>query len=253
MFGIETIFDTLPQFLIVCLILAMAEAVYVLLGFGAGLIAVGTMALLLPELKDAVVLLLLVNLPAELWVVRSSWQRISWCGVLVIFVGVALGIPLGTSLLRWGDARFLLIVLGVFLVAVGAIFLFIRDTRERQMPRWVAGPIGVISGVLTGLFGTGGPPLILYYQFQGVDKAAFRGNLMAVFLLMTTVRVPSYAVFGLITAPRMWSALAVLPAVILGALIGNRIHLRIEESTFRRLVSAALLLIGLLLLIPAGR
>jgi len=253
MFGIETIFDTLPQFLIVCLILAMAEAVYVLLGFGAGLIAVGTMALLLPELKDAVVLLLLVNLPAELWVVRSSWQRISWRGVLVIFVGVALGIPLGTSLLRWGDARFLLIVLGVFLVAVGAIFLFIKDTRERQMPRWVAGPIGVISGVLTGLFGTGGPPLILYYQFEGVDKAAFRGNLMAVFLLMTTVRVPSYAVFGLITAPRMWSALAVLPAVILGALIGNRIHLRIEESTFRRLVSAALLLIGLLLLVPGIR
>ena len=253
MFGIETIFDSLPQFLIVCLILALAEAVYVLLGFGAGLIAVGTMALLLPELKDAVVLLLLVNLPAELWVVRSSWQRISWRGVLVIFSGVVIGTPLGTFLLRWGDARFLLIVLGVFLVAVGAVFIFIRDTRERQLPRWVAGPIGVISGVLTGLFGTGGPPLILYYRLQGVDKAAFRGHLMAIFLLMTAVRVPSYAAFGLITEPRLWSALAVLPAVILGALIGNRIHLRIEEDTFRRLVSAALLIIGLLLLIPAGR
>jgi uncharacterized membrane protein YfcA len=74
MFGVETIFDSTPQFVIVCLILAVAEMVYVLLGFGAGLIAVGTMALLLPELKDAVVLLLLVNLPAELWVVRSSWR-----------------------------------------------------------------------------------------------------------------------------------------------------------------------------------
>jgi uncharacterized membrane protein YfcA len=70
---------------------------------------------------------------------------------------------------------------------------------------------------------------------------------------MTAVRVPSYAAFGLITAPRMWSALAVLPAVILGAVIGNRIHLRIEEDTFRRLVSAALLLIGLLLLLPGVR
>jgi uncharacterized membrane protein YfcA len=235
MFGIETIFDTLPQFLIVCMILAIAEAVYVLLGFGAGLIAVGTMALLLPELKDAVVLLLLVNLPAEIYVVGSSWRQISWRGVLVIFVGVALGIPLGTSWLQWGDASFLLILLGVFLVAVGAVFLFIKDTRRRQKPRWIAGPVGLISGVLTGLFGTGGPPLILYYQLQGVDKAAFRGNLMAIFLLM------------------MWSALAVLPAVILGAVIGNRIHLRIEESTFRRLVSAALLVIGLLLLVPGIR
>ena len=253
MFGIETIFDSLPQFLIICLILATAEAVYVLLGFGAGLIAVGTMALLLPELKDAVVLLLLVNLPAELWVVRSSWQRISWRGVLAIFMGVAVGTPLGTSLLRWGDARFLLIVLGAFLVAVGAAFLFINGSREHQMPRWAAGPVGVVSGVLTGLFGTGGPPLILYYRLQGVDKATFRGNLMAIFLLMTAVRVPSYAAFGLVTAPRLWSALVVLPAVVLGAVIGNSIHLRIEENTFRRLVSAALLVIGLLLLIPAGR
>ncbi|MGB6367016.1 MAG: sulfite exporter TauE/SafE family protein, partial [Thermoanaerobaculia bacterium] len=61
------------------------------------------------------------------------------------------------------------------------------------------------------------------------------------------------AAFGLITTPRLWSALAVLPAVLLGAVAGNSIHLRIEESTFRRLVSVALLVIGLLLLIPAGR
>ena len=253
MFGIDTIFDTIPQFLLVCLILAIAEAVYVLLGFGAGLIAVGLTALILPELKDAVVLLLLVNLPAELWVVRSSWQRISWRGVLTIFLGVALGIPIGTFLLRWGEARFLLMVLGVFLVVVGTVFLFIREAQKRQIRAWVTAPVGVISGVLTGLFGTGGPPLILYYQLSGVDKTAFRGNLMAIFLLMTIVRVPSYAAFGLITGPRLWSALMVLPAVVLGALIGNSIHLRIEEATFRRLVSTALVVIGLLLLIPAGR
>jgi uncharacterized membrane protein YfcA len=252
MFGIETIFDSLPQFLVICLILAVAEAVYVLLGFGAGLIAVGTMALLLPDLQDAVVLLLLVNLPAELWVVRSSWRQISWRGVLVIFIGVAIGIPLGTWWLRSGDAGFLLIVLGVFLVAVGGVFLFIGSPRGRKMPASTAAPVGVLSGILTGLFGTGGPPLILYYQLQGLDKAAFRGNLMAIFLLMTTVRVPSYAVFGLINASRLWSALAVMPAVVIGALVGNGIHLRIEESNFRRLVSAALLVIGLLLLIPAG-
>ena len=238
MFGIETIFDSIPQFVLVCLILAVAEMVYVLLGFGAGLIAVGTMALLLPELKDAVVLLLLVNLPAELWVVRSSWRQISWRGVLVIFVGVALGVPLGTWWLRLGDASILLTLLGVFLVTVGSVFLFVRAPRGREMASWISAPVGVLSGVLTGLFGTGGPPLILYYQLSGADKAAFRGHLMAIFLLMTTVRVPSYAVFGLITAPRLWSALAVMPAVILGALIGISIHLRIEESTFRRCCSS---------------
>jgi len=236
MAGFETVFASLPQFLLVCLILAAAEAVYVLLGFGAGLVAVGSLALLLPELRDAVVLLLLVNLPAELYVVRTSWTKISWRGVMVLFAGVAIGIPIGAWLLRWSDPRFLLTVLGVFLIVVGTM----------------APPVGLLSGLLTGLFGTGGPPLILYYQLSGIDKTAFRGNLMAIFLLMTAVRVPSYAAFGLITAPRLLSALAVMPAVLLGAFIGNRIHLELEEDTFRRLVSAALLVIGLLLLIPAG-
>jgi uncharacterized membrane protein YfcA len=113
--------------------------------------------------------------------------------------------------------------------------------------------VGLASGVLAGLFGTGGPPVILYYQLRGVDKAVFRGSLMAVFLLMTVVRVPSYAALGLITEPRMWSALAVFPAVLVGAWIGNRVHLRLEENTFRRLVSAALVAIGALLLIQQWR
>jgi uncharacterized membrane protein YfcA len=250
--GIETIFESLPEFLLVCLTLAAAEAVYVLLGFGAGLIAVGFLALLMPGLRDAVVLLLLVNLPAELYVVRTSWRRISWRGVMLLFLGVGLGIPFGSWLLRWGDPGFLLTILGGFLVLVGVVFLFTPRTLSNGWPGWVLPPTGILSGILTGLFGTGGPPLILYYQLGGADKSAFRANLMAIFLLMTLVRVPSYAAFGLITAPHLWSALAVMPAVILGALIGNRIHLGLSETTFRRLVSVALLLIGLLLLAPRG-
>ncbi len=252
MFGLDTIFSSLPQLLLACVILMVAEAVYVTLGFGAGLIAVGGLALLVPQLRDVVVLLLLVNLPAELWVVWTSRRDIVWRGVLVLFAGIGVGIPVGTWILRWGEPAILLTALGVFLVAVGAVFLMAPAAGRRTWPAWVAPPVGVLSGLLTGLFGTGGPPLVLYYQLGGADKKAFRGHLMAIFLLMTAVRVPSYAAFGLITSTRMWSAVLVLPAVLAGALIGNRIHLELSEKTFRRLVSSALVVIGLLLLIPIG-
>lgn len=250
MFGFETIFESLPQFLLVCLILAVAETIYVLLGFGAGLVAVGSLALVLPELRDAVVLLLLVNLPAEVFVVRASWKAINWRGVLVLFAGVGAGIPIGSWLLRSGEPAFLLTLLGLFLILVGAFFIIRPRLGLAPPPGWVAPPVGLFSGLLTGLFGTGGPPLIAYYQLSGVEKAVFRGNLMAIFLLMTAVRVPSYAVLGLIDGPRLWSALLVLPAVLVGAVAGNRIHLSLDESTFRRLVSAAMIALGLLLLVP---
>lgn len=244
----ETVFSSLPQFLVVCMVLAFAEAIYVLLGFGAGLIAVGTLALLVPGLRDVVVLLLLVNLPAELYVVLGSRRHISWRGVLLVYAGIAVGIPLGTWLLAAGDLSLLLTLLGAVLVLVGVAFLVTPRRDPVPLPGWIAPPVGLVSGVLTGLFGTGGPPLIFYYQLRGLDKAAFRGNLMAIFLLMTAIRVPSYAAFGLITAPRLWSSLAVFPAVLVGAWVGNRAHLHIEETTFRRLVSVALVLIGLVLL-----
>jgi uncharacterized membrane protein YfcA len=246
---VETVFDTIPQFAAVCLALAVAEAVYVLLGFGAGLIAVGSLALLMPEVRDVVVMLLLVNLPAELYVVGSSWRNVAWRGILVVFAGIAVGIPLGAWLLDRGEPTALLTMLGAVLVVVGGVFLVAPLQRAAPVPSWLSLPVGVVSGVLTGLFGTGGPPLIFYYHLKGVDKTTFRSSLMAIFLLMTFVRMPSYAAFGLVTGPRMWSALAVIPAVLLGAWIGYRIHLRIEEAAFRRLVSAALVLIGVLLLV----
>lgn len=247
----ETVFSSLPQLALACLVLALAEAVYVLLGFGAGLISVGALALMMPELRDVVVLLLLVNLPAEAAVVIGSRRHIAWRGVLLVFTGIAVGIPLGSWLLSAADVSFLLVLLGSLLVLAGCFHLAAPERPARRLPPWTAPPVGLISGLLTGLFGTGGPPLIVYYRMGGLDKAAFRGNLMAIFLLMTLIRVPSYAALGLITAPRLLSSLAVLPAVLAGAWIGHRTHLRIDEATFRRVVSLALMAIGLLLLARA--
>lgn len=86
------------------------------------------------------------------------------------------------------------------------------------------------------------------YVLLGFGAGMVAVGLMAIFLLMTAFRLPSYAAFGLITAPRVWSSLALVPAAMLGALVGDRIHLRIDEATFRRLVSVALIVIGATLL-----
>jgi hypothetical protein len=246
-----TVFGSVPVYLGSCGALFVAFAVYVMFGFGVGLIAVGAMAMLLEQVTDVVVMLLLLNLPLELTVVCRSRKEITWRGVLSICAGIAVGVPLGTVALGWGDARFILPLLGGFLVAAGAVFLLLPRAEGRGIdwPAWVGPLAGVTGGVLGGLFGTSGPPLILYFRLAGVDKAAFRGNLMAIFLVITLVRLPSYAVAGLITADRAVAAALVTPALVLGGLIGDRVHLEVREVTFQRLVAAALLLIGVLLLV----
>ena len=49
-------------------VILIAQIIYVVFGFGSGLIAVGTLALVFPDVRDVVVVLLLVVLPAELGV-----------------------------------------------------------------------------------------------------------------------------------------------------------------------------------------
>ncbi len=244
-----TIFQSPLEFAITCVILVIAQLVYVLFGFGAGLIAVGGLALIFPEIKDVVVLLLLVNLPAELFVTWRSRREIRWRPIGGLGLGIAVGIPLGTWLLTTTDPGVILTILGWFLMAVGLIFVKLPPGGRISPPAVAAPPTGLISGVLTGLFGTGGPPLIIWYHLAAVGKSAFRANLMTIFLLMAFVRVPSYFVGGLVTAPRLWSSLMVMPAVLFGAWLGHRFHLRISERTFRRLVSLLLFVLGMMLLI----
>jgi uncharacterized membrane protein YfcA len=196
-----------------------------------------------------VVLLLLVNLPAELFVTWRSRRDIRWRPIAGLGMGIAVGIPVGAWLLSHTDPEIILTLLGWFLIGVGLLFIKLPPGGRITPPVAAAPPTGLLSGVLTGLFGTGGPPLIIWYHLAAVGKSAFRANLMTIFLLMTVVRVPSYIANGLVTAPRLWSALLVMPGVLLGAWLGHRLHLRISERTFRRLVSLLLAVLGLMLLI----
>jgi uncharacterized protein len=243
------IFTTWTEFAAVNAVLVLAQIIYVAFGFGSGLIAVGILALIFPSLQDVVVLLLLVNLPAEILVVARSWRAITWRSAGPIAAGVVIGVPLGTYVLKTGSPDAVLTALGVFLVVVSLILLRLRDGLRVVWPRWSGPPLGVGSGVLTGLFGTGGPPLIIYYHLAGLSKSAFRGNLMALFLLKTCLRVPAYAVGGLLTTPRLWSGLSLMPAALIGTWVGQRVHVQLSEAAFRRLVSVLLGVIGLLLLL----
>lgn len=244
-----TIFTSWPQFAVTCLVLALAQMIYVLFGFGSGLIALGLLALVFPSLHDIVVLILLISLPAEAAVVWGARERIAWREILLIGVGIVAGVPLGAWALRAGEAGFLIVLLGWFLVLTGIAFLVLPQERAVVWPRWSGPPVGLLGGILSGMFGTGGPPLIIYYRLSGAAKAVFRGNLMAIWLLVTLTRLPAYGVTGLITPPRLGAALAALPAVLIGGWLGHRIHVTLSEKAFQRLVAVALALIGGVLLL----
>jgi uncharacterized membrane protein YfcA len=118
---------------------------------------------------------------------------------------------------------------------------------------WVSLPVGLASGVLGGLFGTGGPPVIVLLKGHRLDKGAFRATLLWYFLLMSFVRGASYLQAGILTGSEAIAALWLLPPALLGVLAGMIAHRRISEQRFATVVSLLLMLLGALLMIGVGR
>jgi len=245
---VPTVFGSAGQFALACLVMLFVQAIYVLFGFGSGLLALGLLAFLFPSVQDIVVVILLVSLPLELAIAWTARRQIAWRQVWLAGAGVLAGVPLGTWLLRIGRPEALLAALAAFLVATGVTFVLLPAALRVSWPRGSATVAGLLGGILSGVFGTGGPPLIVYYRLAGAGKAVFRSNLMAIWLIVSLVRIPTYAVADLLTRPRCWSALLLLPAVLAGGWIGHRIHVQISERTFQRAVAIALALIGVILL-----
>ena len=109
-------------------------------------------------------------------------------------------------------------------MVAGGVFLLVPEHRRVNWPPWSAPRWGCPPASCPASSAPAGRRWCSYFKLGGADKASFRGNLMAVFLLLTLVRWPSYAVAGLITARGSPPALLLLPAVLLGAFIGHRLH-----------------------------
>jgi uncharacterized membrane protein YfcA len=249
----QTVFSSWTALAATAGVMLLAQLVYALSGFGSGLIAVSLGAFLVPDLSLLVPLLLLVNLPTETWVSWRDRRRVSFAGAGWLLPAMLAGLPLGTWLLaELGDRPWAVTALGavVLVMAVWLLWDALRvELPQRRLPGPLGGLAGLAAGVAGAMFGTGGPPVILWFQLQGLDKRAFRATLLGVFLVMSIVRVPSYAVAGLLGREVLLSALLLLPAGLLGLLIGQRLHIGIPERRFRQGVALALALLGLGLMV----
>ena len=111
--------------------------------------------------------------------------------VIFIVAGMLAGIPAGAYVLANFEAGLLKKVLGVAVILFG-LHIFSEARRNREPKTWdsigrgggiaVAVVVGLLSGVAGGMFGTSGPPLVIYVDHFAKDKSAFRAQLLVLFL-----------------------------------------------------------------------
>ena len=107
---------------------------------------------------------------------------------------------------------------------------------------------GAGGGILGGLFGTSGPPFVAYLAYKLEEKEVLRASLIGMFAIDYTWRTTVFAFSGLLTTELLTFALYLTPVLVFGTVLGHRIHLRIPEAWFKKIVAGILMASGVLLL-----
>ena len=168
---------------------------------------------------------------------------------LLLSALVVIGSIPGALLLKNADVRYLKIVSGAVVLLIG-IEMLLREYNigklKESKPLLYA--IGVLSGVLCGLFGIGA--LLAAYVGRVTETGdEFKANISAVFIVDNTFRIVLYSLLGVITPDSVKQAALLLPVMLVGLFAGIKSAKYLDEKTVRKLVIVLLIVSGAVLVI----
>ncbi len=213
-------------------------------GFGFGLVGLGILGVLLAEFADASVVLAVPCLAltgSMLWRLR---RRVKVDRMTPLIVMSILAMPVGVLALKHARPEGLYVALSLLLAGAVVQQAVPRLAGRRWHPLWLGVPCGIFSGLLSGAFNTGGPPVVAYVTSQRFDRFRHVGVLALVFCLFNVARIINLSAFGLLTWRLVLLGLAAVPAILLGMLIGMRLLTRMSDRILRIIVSVALFLLS---------
>jgi uncharacterized membrane protein YfcA len=221
-------------------------------GFGAGLIAIPMLALILP-VSTAVSVATVLTTVTSAGQVSREWRHVAWRQFALIFFYSMAGIGLGLYFIQLLDENVLRRCLGVFLILYAVHALWAADTARLLPRRWhgaVSAAVGIVGGLLSALFGAGaGPIYVVYFDILRLERAVFRATMSAVVVLGGAARIAGYGSYGFYGRSTLILLAVGLPVVFLGSWLGDRVVYRLSARSFSRLVAAIVLVSGVTFLL----
>ncbi len=238
----------LETFALAALIVAIAYVIFGLTGFGSTVVAVPLLALILP-LKFAVPLMMMLDLAATLMLGARLRKGIRLDEVAWLIPFILAGMALGLTLLIRVAEEPLLLGLGLFVLLYAAYGLTRRGVPIVLRRFWSV-PVGLVGGALSALFGTGGVIFAMYFAGRIPDKEALRATNASMIMFSALVRVVLFGFTGLLTQEGLLASVAMLiPAMLGGFYVGNRLHAVIPAASVVKAVYGVLILAGVSLVV----
>jgi uncharacterized membrane protein YfcA len=214
-------------------------------GMGLPTVAMGLLALALPPVEAAAILVVpsmvtnvwqLLAGPAFAALARRLWPMMT-C--------VALGTVAGADILAGNVAGLAKIGLGIALGAYAAVGLLgLKLSVAPRHEAWLGPLIGATTGLVTGATGVFVIPAVPYLQAIGLEKDELIQALGLSFTVSTMALAAGLLRVDAWHAGSVWISLLALVPALLGMQAGTWLRQRIAAAAFRRVFFAGLLLLG---------
>lgn len=238
--------------------LALACAAVFMGGFLRGFVGFGAALIIMPVLslaygpRMAVPALTVMGIPTLLQLLPDAIRTSERAIVMPIAVSILAAAPFGTWILTTANPALMKIAISALVVAMVAMLAFDWKLKH-QVGKPVLVGAGIAGGLVQGIAGIGGPPVVAIALSRDGPASRQRGNVLA---MMTAVSVSTLIpqwYFGLFTRPAIILGLILLPIYGGSILLGSRYFAQGGDKHFRRAALATLFAIGIATLVAAVR
>lgn len=222
-------------------------------GFGFGIFIMTALPFLIPSYAEAVTLSGLLSLTSSSVVMLKYIKYVNWKRLLPVLAAFLVTSSIAISFLHRIEGTFMRIILGLILIIVSLYFSFFKDKLQkviRPTRGWQIGS-GTVSGIMGGLFGMQGPPVVLYLITSEPDKNSYMGMIQTYAVTTNILMLAVRAYNGYVTPAVGLTYLYSFGGLAIGVLAGNWAFSRIPNRIFTYVVYAYIGVSGLIILLTA--
>ena len=236
------------QIFFLILIALLASFVQGCTGFGFSILAMSLWPLILPY-KSAAAVTALSAMVTIVYVTVKLRKYINFKLMLYPFLSSTVISPIGIFAMLKGSDRLMQHILGLVLILLSACFIFYGGKIHIPQTPLNGLIAGVVSGLLSGLFNLGGPPMVIYYLSATEDKMEYNATLQCYFALNGAVVIALHILMGNFSLQIATYSAVALIGVTAGTLAGYALFRKISLQMVRKSVYVFMLLFGFYLLI----
>jgi uncharacterized membrane protein YfcA len=146
------------------------------------------------------------------------------------------------------DTDGLKLVFGLFLVALALYFMFASKSVRVRPTLGTAAVCGSLSGVLSGMFGIGGPPMVVYLLEATESNDAYFGTIQCFFALTNIVNTAMRAAAGTVTSTVLVFVAVGIVFAFAGRWLGAKLFTKLKPEPLKRCVYGFMAVSGITML-----